>query len=222
MAERVADLIEARLGRSLAERGTASLAVSGGSTPAGLYRALSERPLDWSGIWAVPVDERWVPPGTTGSNETLIRSTLLRNRAANATFIGLWTRAASPADGLEEAERRLSVLHDPFDVVVLGMGTDGHTASWFPHCDGLERALSETGPRLAAIKAKPSGVTGDYLDRMTLTLGEIRKAKVIVLLTAGAEKRGALERISGAGSVQDMPVRAILGARPDLWVCWAP
>lgn len=75
MAGRLADVIEAQLARSLAEHGTASLAASGGSTPTDLYRELSTRSLDWSNVRVVPVDERWVPPGTVGSNETLVRST---------------------------------------------------------------------------------------------------------------------------------------------------
>jgi 6-phosphogluconolactonase len=222
MAERLADVIEAQLGRSLAEQGTASLAASGGSTPADLYRELSMRSLVWSGVRVVPVDERWVPPGSPGSNETLVRSTLIQNRAADAVFIGLWTDADSPADGLEKSERRLEALRFPLDVVVLGMGTDGHTASWFPDCAGLERALAERGPRLAAITAKPSDVTGDYLDRMTLTLGAISGAKVIVLLIVGKEKRAAFDKALCDGPVSEMPVRAILAARPDLRVCWAP
>jgi len=222
MAGRLADVIEAHLGRSLAERGSASFAVSGGSTPADLYRELSTRSLDWSNVRVVPVDERWVPPGTVGSNETLVRSTLIQNRAADAVFIGLWTGATSPAAGLEEGERRLDAVRFPLDVVVLGMGVDGHTASWFPDCAGLKGALAERGSRLAAITAKPSDVTGEYLDRMTFTLGAIRGAKEIALMISGNEKRAIFEKALDDGAVNDMPVRAILTARPDLWVCWAP
>ena len=222
MARRVADVIGTQLKLSLAERGSASLAVSGGSTPTDLYQELSTRSLDWSNVTVVPIDERWVPPGTAGSNETLIRSTLIQNRAAGAILIGLWTDAASPVEGLGESERRLDAVHFPLDIVVLGMGVDGHAASWFPKSHGLDRVLIESGPRLAAITAQPSPVAGDHLNRMTLTLSAVKGAKAIFLIIVGDEKRAVFERALNDGSASEMPVRAILAARPDLWTCWAP
>lgn len=226
MALRLADLIEAHLARAIATRGAASLAVSGGSTPAGLYQALSTRELDWARVTVALVDERWVRPGETGSNETFVRTTLVQNRAAAARLIGLWSEvsspAAGPAAGLDTATARLAAIGDAFDVVVLGMGNDGHTASWFPECEGLDRALDTTGPRLAAITAQPSEVTGDHLQRMTLTLGAIQNAGLICLLMSGAEKRAIFEKVRRATPVDEAPVRAILQARADLWACWAP
>ena len=109
----------------------------------------------------------------------------------------------------------------PFDAVILGMGEDGHTASWFPRAFGLDRALG-SDDRVCAVRAEKSAVTGDEVDRMTLTLSAIRDATVIVLAIAGESKRLAFANASEAGPVEAMPVRAIMRARPDLWACWAP
>lgn len=222
MAERLADVIEAVLARALLERGSAALAVSGGATPAGLYAAVSRRRLDWRRVSAVLVDERWVPPGAEGSNETFVHGSLAQNEAAGLNLIGLWSVAPSPAVGLPAAAARLAHTADSFDAVVLGMGVDGHTASWFPHAAGLSEALSEEGVRLAAVKARPSAVVGAYLERITLTLNALKDARFICLLMNGAEKRATFEKALKEGPVEDMPVRAILKARPDLWASWAP
>lgn len=222
MAERLADVIEAVLARALAERGSAALAVSGGRAPAGLYGALSRRRLDWGHVSAVLVDERWVPPGVEGSNETFVHGSLARNEATGLNLIGLWSNAPSPAVGLPAAAARLSRIAESFDAVVLGMGVDGHTASWFPHAAGLSEALREEGVRLAAVKARPSAVAGAHLERITLTLDALKDARFICLLMNGAEKRATFEKALKEGPVEAMPVRAILKARPDLWASWAP
>lgn len=221
MAARVADVIEAQLGRALAERGRGALAVSGGSTPAALYGVLSGRKLDWARVSTPLVDERWVPPGADGSNETFVRSTLQQGAAAEAEVIGLWSDAATPGTGAAVAAERLETLQGAPDVVVLGMGSDGHTASWFPRAQGLDDALSEESG-VAYVKARQSDVTGEHLDRLTMTLGAVMTARFVCLLITGDEKRAVLEKAAASGPVEDMPVRAILRARPDLWVCWAP
>ena len=214
MTAELATVLIADLSAALAARGQAVLAVSGGSTPAGLYRALSQAELDWPRVTVVLVDERWVGPDAPGSNEGFVRDTLLQGPASAAQFVGLKTPAASPFDAAAALEPVIAALGAP-DVAILGMGADGHTASWFPHARGLEKALAPDGAAIAAIEARPSAVTGDHLQRMTLTRAALARAGRLVLMIRGADKRTALEAALGQGDVSDMPVRALL-RDPDL------
>lgn len=209
MADLLADRIRDDLSRALLERGRAVLAVSGGSTPAGLYQRLAEASIDWSRVTILLVDERWVDFDAPGSNAHFIHDTLLQGGAAKANFVGLKAAAETPLEALDEVEARVAEI-DPPDVVVLGMGADGHTASWFPRAQGLDTALSRTGRRVAAVQAAQTDVTGPHTLRMTLTLGAIAPSGRIVLMLSGAGKRDALERALQDGPVADQPVRALL------------
>lgn len=222
MAARLADLMQSAIDRAVAAQGLASIALSGGSTPSLLYLALASRAIDWPNVAATLVDERFVPPSARGSNEAFLRATFLQGAAGRARFVGLWNDAASLEAAASEATARVRNLVRPFDVVVLGMGLDGHTASWFPHAVGLEEALAPGAPLVVPVRAARSDVTGEHTDRLTLSLRAIADARLVILLLSGAEKRAAFEKLSGAGPVEDAPVRAILAARPDIWACWAP
>lgn len=222
MADQLADEIAATLARAVLVRGSATIAVSGGSTPGGLYQSLSRRKIDWARVNALLVDERWVAPGTDGSNESFVRDALAQNEAAALNLLGLWSDAASPEAGLAAAAERIKKIGDTIDIAILGMGVDGHTASWFPHAKGLASALSDRDEWLAAVSAEESAVAGEFSERMTLTLAALKHARQIFLLIAGDEKRAAFERALKDDVVEDMPVRAIFKARPDLWACWAP
>lgn len=222
-AKTLASAVEARLREGIARRGRASLAASGGSSPKRLYEMLSKAELDWSKVTIVLADERWVEPGLAGSNESFLKTHLLINQAAQAAFIGLKTNAAKPEDGLAEIENRLASAPHPFDAVILGMGTDGHTLSWFPDAAGLEDALRVDGPRAAAVSAQRSEVTGPFTERATLTLAALQNARLCALLISGDAKRSVWRDAAGPGRVNAMPVRALMrDPGLDLQTYWWP
>ena len=213
-----------KLQSGIKANGQATFLVSGGSSPEPVYKALSKRPLPWKQINVALVDERWVEQGEAGSNHTFIANSLLQHEAAEAPFLAMKNPAATPAEGEAECERAYQELPRPFDVCVLGMGNDGHTASFFPYAVGLEEALNPASDKLCkAITAKQSAVTGVHIERMTLTLAAILQAKEIKLLITGDEKLKVYRQALLGNDELEMPVRSILkqGHKP-VTVYWAP
>ena len=216
LAERVAE----RLQQSLARRGRAVLAVSGGTTPKAFFEQLSRQPLDWARVQVTLVDERWVPESDERSNARLVHAHLLQHAAAGAQFTPLYTGAASPEAGTAEAEARIGALALPFDVVVLGMGDDGHTASFFPDGDHLAAALDlQTTARVLPMRAPAAGEP-----RITLTLATLLDTGALYLLVRGEKKRDLLaDARLGLGAARDYPVRAVLTQqRVPVAVYWCP
>jgi 6-phosphogluconolactonase len=198
------------LAEALEARGHASLAVSGGSTPKMLYEILGMQDLDWSKVTIVLVDDRWVEPGLAGSNESFVRKTLMSGRASIANFVGLKTKGETPHDGLAEARTRVATVNFPLDVVVLGLGNDGHTASWFPNASGLSEALEPLGEHVSAIDAAQSQITGPFTQRITLTRAAFANAGAIHVMFAGEKKRKTWAKAQGPGRVEEMPIRALI------------
>lgn len=208
----------ADLSQAIEERGVASLVVSGGSTPRPFFEALSAARLDWPRLNVTLADERWVAPDSADSNEALLRSTLLKGDAARARFLGLKNDAPSAVAGAAECARRLDAWPRPFDLVVLGMGNDGHTASLFPDAPELSRALDANAPLCLA--TTPASAPQS---RMSLTLAALLDARRIVVHIAGDEKWRVYEAARGEGPVKEMPVRAVLRqSAVPVDVYWAP
>ncbi|NKI18032.1 6-phosphogluconolactonase [Spongiibacter sp. KMU-166] len=202
----------------------ASLLVSGGSTPEPLYRSLSALPLDWEKVDVGLVDERWVAPDHPASNEAFIRRSLLKNRAATARFIGMKNSAVSALLGQPACNEAYFDLKLPYDLTILGMGSDGHTASLFPFAEGLDTALDlDNRAFCAPIMAQPSEVTGDNLERMSLTLSALLQSRQIWLLLTGDDKREVYERAKLNDNRRAVPVSALLHQeRVSVSVFWAP
>ncbi|MBS0275693.1 MAG: 6-phosphogluconolactonase [Proteobacteria bacterium] len=221
MAARLADEIVARLKSAVEVRGHASLVVSGGTTPGALFDVLCERDAPWGKVWITLSDERWIAPSEDGSNEKLVRTRLLRGKAAGAHFTGMKTSDAKPENAQTTVETAISAMPRPFDVVLLGMGDDGHTASLYPRAPELKAALDTGSPALVhAVHAQNAAATGD---RMTLTLRALLDTRWIALLIKGEEKMETYRAAESGSDVTDMPVRAVLGqAGVPVEVFWSP
>ena len=208
LSRQFAGEIVAQLERAIDLRGLASLVVSGGNTP-----------VDWSRVCVALADERWVEPADANSNEKLVRETLLRDNAAAARFAGLKNAAPSPDLGAVSAWETFARVPRPFDMTLLGMGDDGHTASLFPGSPNMRSALN---PAAAA------GCVGMWAPaapqpRLSLNLSALLDSRRIAILISGEAKWRTFEAASGAGTVEDMPVRAVLRQqRTPVEVIWAP
>lgn len=217
----LADDIVARLTAGVAARGAASFVASGGTTPGDLFDILAERDAPWDRVFVTLSDERWVPPTADASNEKLIRSRLLRAKASGAHLVPMKTDQAHPRDAETVVSAAIAALPRPFDVTLLGMGNDGHTASMFPGSDGLALALDTQSPLLVrGIHPANLDKTGE---RMSLTLRALLDSRLIVILIRGDTKLETYRAALAGDDVHAMPVRAVLqqSAAP-VQVYWAP
>ncbi|MGB6118943.1 MAG: 6-phosphogluconolactonase, partial [Mesorhizobium sp.] len=205
------------LDEAIGARGQALLAVSGGTTPVAMFEALARAEIAWDHVTVTLVDERFVPPSSDRSNAKLVRDRLLQGAAASARFIPLYSPAPSVEEAAGAADAALNRLDLPFDVVVLGMGGDGHTASFFPDGAELDKALdARTQRRVVAVNAASAGEP-----RLTLTLPPIASARFIALHIEGAEKADVLAQALAKGST--LPIRRVIDAgETPVEIFWAP
>jgi len=213
LSQALAEAVAADLAQAIEKRGQALIAVSGGSTPRRFMEALSRQDLDWSKVTVTLVDERWVPPSHPRSNARLVDNHLLHGKAAAARFVPLYVDAPTPENALPRVAAHIAALPLPLDVAVLGMGTNGHTASFFPGGDHLAEAVDPEG----AAQVLPMRAPDAGEPRITLTLPVLAAAPRLYLQIEGVKKRHVLEE-SADGA--DYPMRAVLEAAPQLEVFW--
>jgi 6-phosphogluconolactonase len=209
LARELAAGIAAALAAALAARGAASLVVSGGRSPVLLFEHLRALTIDWSRVHVGLADERWVAPSDPASNEKLVRDVLLRDLAAAAAFNGLKNDAATPELGAGAAWQTFARVPRPFDVVLLGMGDDGHTASLFPDSPNLPAALDEHAAPGCVGMSSPTPPR----QRLSLNLAALLDSRRIALLITGESKWRTYAAAAGPGSSAAMPVRAVLRQR---------
>ncbi|MBW7056367.1 6-phosphogluconolactonase [Paracoccus bogoriensis] len=203
LALSLADCIASQLAQHLRSNERATLCVPGGTSPAPVFETLSGTDLDWDRVTVVLGDERWVDGDHKRSNSRLLRRHLLKDKAAAAHYIDLYTGDASPDPATEALAARLAP-HLPLTVVLLGMGNDMHTASLFPGADQLAAAMALDAPPVMAIRAE-----GAEEPRITLTRPVLAEALNIHVLIMGPEKREALERAQKLDPIE-APIRAFL------------
>jgi len=219
----VADLaarIAAALDDAIRRRGSASLALCGGTTPEPVFHLLADADIDWRRVIVTLTDERWVPQGDALSNQGLLQRSLLAptGRACAARLVALFNGAPTPELGLSQTASALADLPRLFDLVLLGMGADGHTASLFPRSTGLAEGLGEAADCVAVRLPDPSATP-----RISLSLSRLLAARSVMLLITGDDKRHVLDCALAGGDVHEMPVRAVLhqSATP-IDIFWAP
>ncbi len=192
---------------AIEDHGKAFVALSGGNTPKALFAALTKRRLDWSRVEFFWSDERAVGPNDSASNFAMANSALLRPIEAEHVH-RLCGEAAdldqAAADYEKEIRRVLGAR--PFDVILLGMGDEGHTASLFPHTKALDEntrwVVANFVPKLKAT-------------RLTFTFPLINAARNVIFLVAGQDKSGAVAAVrEGPRDVPEVPAQ---GDNAALW-----
>jgi len=184
LAKKLVTSVVKQLTQCIQSKGKACLAVSGGTTPIAFFKQLSEQELDWAKVTIILVDERWLPIEDKDSNEKLVRDYLLQNKAKRAYFLGLKNDATLPSEGIMDCETQLRTQVEHIDIVILGMGLDGHTASWFHNSTQLAALLD------VDTSAWCLPVEDEFLPqaRMSLTWRFIKRAEKIYLHFSGDEK----------------------------------
>ena len=199
---------------ALDERGAASLVGTGGRSPAPVYDLMAQAKLDWRRIAVTLSDDRFVPVDSPDSNERLLRERLLTGPAAAARFVPISTAADSVEAAAEKVEADVRAMA-PYDVMLLGMGEDGHVASLIPGSPVLDLGMDPHGTRFCL--GIPAGVGSPPLARVTMTMPALLQARLILVLISGAKKRDIVEKGNG------LPVHALLEqAKAPVRVLWTP
>jgi 6-phosphogluconolactonase len=189
LEEKLCIEIKEKLNEAIHQSGTASLLVSGGSTPKELYKKLSKLEIQWEKVTVGLVDDRFVDPQDEKSNERLLKENLLINHAAKAKFLCMIYDTSSKEKNLELANKIYHHFHSGIDVCVLGMGDDGHTASLFPKDPDSQKALGEGYHNLL------SNTTADVepYERISCSRFLLYKSSNLYLMIVGEQKLEVLE-----------------------------
>ena len=185
LEDALAQEIATEIRKQLDQGEHAKLLLSGGSTPVNLYAKLSHFDLDWSNVIVGLVDERYVSSDDKDSNERLIKSSLLQNKASKANFIGMVFDTLNSDENLKQATKENKPFYDESTCVILGMGTDAHTASLFPgdtsSLVGLKQG-SHQEPLVCTISPN------EPKQRISFTIDSLLNTKRLFLYFTGTEK----------------------------------
>lgn len=210
----LAEQVTSKLAQGISARGVAHLVVSGGSTPAALFSLLADADLAWQHVVVMLADDRWVPADHEDSNERLVRETLLTGRAKQAQFLSL---LPTPDDEVANLAGLSTLLRSVprFDVVLLGMGEDAHTASLFPCASALKEGLTtDAGALVTRPRSAPH-------QRVSLSRRRLEMTDCGVIHIVGQNKKSVLEAAIKSGDEMRHPISAFWGPSGfDCW--WAP
>ncbi len=206
LVETLAQKIALNLQDAIAARGHATLIVSGGSTPKPLFKELRKIKLPWEKVTVGLCDERWVDPAHQDSNEQFVKTFLLQDEAAKATFSGMYIGGVEAKEAEALCSAKVTAELSPFDVLILGMGSDAHTASLFPENPKLEKGFDLDTQELC-IAIDPHNAPHM---RMSLTRRAILDATNLYLHFEGKEKLEVYEKAMAGEDMYSMPIRSIL------------
>tara|TARA_B100000700_G_C14821840_1_gene750336 strand:+ start:66 stop:776 length:711 start_codon:yes stop_codon:yes gene_type:complete len=205
IADKVAKLLASYINLNLESQQRVKFALSGGSSPAKVYTSLGNIPLPWDRVDVILGDERWVDPEDDSSNSKMIRKTLLSSPyGKNACFYPyetlLMDTPSKSAQSFSKILQKLCNGSPPIlDLVLLGLGDDGHTASLFPQSSATKE-----------IEKYVTIAKGNGLERLTLTAPVISASKKVVFLVTGSHKKEALRRLlDSRESVERTPAKLI-------------
>ena len=202
LAEKVSNILK----EAIALKGKASIAVSGGSTPKGFFKALSEKALDWKKVTVTLADERWVDINSSDSNTRLVHENLLQNNASSAKFFHLKQGENLCAETLADLNLAAETSLLPLDVLILGMGEDGHTASLFPCSEQIAHGL-DTNNTEALMAVQPT--TAPH-QRITFSFASLSQSQNTFLHICGESKKEVLDKALADKDIFSMPIRAFL------------
>ena len=189
-------LISNRLNSSIENEGSASLVLSGGSSPIRIYEELSNVDISWSRVFLTLVDDRFVDPDHKDSNQKLLYNHFIKNKAKDIKFFPLTKNFLKKTN-----------FKKPFDITLLGMGEDGHFASLFPDMINNNDAFDlNESPKI--LITPPQG--NPYLPRITMNLSLIMKSINIVLLIKGKAKQDIFNK---AKKDEDLPIHHLIKNR---------
>ncbi len=204
-----------KLKNAIAKKGSASLLISGGSTPVQLFKELSNGNIDWSKVNVIPVDERFLPNEHPDQNGTLIKKHLLINKASTANFCPLILNSTDAEINLNAVKKSIKAILRPFTVVILGMGADGHTASLFPCSKELEYGL-DLSNNDDLIITNPT--TANY-QRISFTRKALLNTDNLFIHCYGDEKKQLLDTLD-LNSEKTYPIKAFIAQnniKPELF-----
>jgi 6-phosphogluconolactonase len=214
LIQRSLELVLERLERAIQERGMATIALAGGSTPKPLYEALAEQDLPWDHLHVFWGDERYVPSDHSDSNEGMARAAWLNKVSIPAANIHpMLTDDPDPAIAAQRHEQEVQQFFrtksgefPALDVILLGMGDDGHTASLFPHTEALQ-----VRDRLITVGRK------DGQPRITFTIPFINQSRCVIFMVTGQNKRPALAQVFATeADAMNYPSR-LIQPQGELW-----
>ena len=213
LADHLAGELSLEIAKAIQEKGTAVLALSGGSTPKPLFETLAQHDIDWNKVIITLVDERWVDHDHALSNAAFIKKFLLSKLPNSVRFVPLYHYAKSVEESLpfvlaDYAQTTNSSLESPraFDVVVLGMGGDGHTASFFPDAANIHDLTDSES--LYPLLSSHSQST--QVERVTWSLPMLLNTGFLALHLTGEEKRAVFDAAAEGGDVCELPIRSVL------------